>query len=237
MPSGFISVDLQASQASEEIAETFQKVFAISHEDIKHALYNLLLPYEEADNDYYYISAVYDNYFAYEGWMTGAIYGQNYTKDGDNVAFDGERFNLHRELLTDSEYAELMSMRANYAALAQFKTDTENAQLRAQRETILSDQKYSVLAEKGYFDKAELLKLRKTGAMLQGHPDMKHIPGVDMTTGSLGQGLSVANGMAMASKLGKEGEKTSTIAKNNNAAIIVIEVSSITFHPSIRSFK
>ena len=60
---------------------------------------------------------------------------------------------------------------------------------------------YSVLAEKGYFDKAELLKLRKTGALLQGHPDMKHIPGVDMTTGSLGQGISTAVGMALGGKI------------------------------------
>jgi transketolase len=60
---------------------------------------------------------------------------------------------------------------------------------------------YSVLAEKGYFPKKELVKLRKTGAMLQGHPDMKDTPGVDMSTGSLGQGLSVANGMALAGKL------------------------------------
>lgn len=60
---------------------------------------------------------------------------------------------------------------------------------------------YSVLAERGYFAKEELLKLRKCGQMLQGHPDMKGTPGVDMSTGSLGQGLSVANGMAIAGKL------------------------------------
>ena len=60
---------------------------------------------------------------------------------------------------------------------------------------------YAVLAERGFFKKEELLKLRKCGAMLQGHPDMKGTPGVDMSTGSLGQGLSVANGMAMAGKL------------------------------------
>ena len=61
---------------------------------------------------------------------------------------------------------------------------------------------YSVLAEKGFFSTDELLKLRKTGAMLQGHPDMKHIPGIDMTTGSLGQGISAAVGMALGGKLG-----------------------------------
>lgn len=60
---------------------------------------------------------------------------------------------------------------------------------------------YGTLAEKGYFPKEELLGLRQTGRMLQGHPDMKRIPGVDMSTGSLGQGLSAANGMALAGKL------------------------------------
>ena len=63
---------------------------------------------------------------------------------------------------------------------------------------------YGTLAEKGFFPKAELLKLRKCGEMLQGHPDMKGTPGVDMSTGSLGQGLSVANGMALAGKLDKK---------------------------------
>lgn len=60
---------------------------------------------------------------------------------------------------------------------------------------------YATLAEKGYFPKEELMTLRKEGAMLQGHPDMKGIPGVDMSTGSLGQGLAAANGMALAAKL------------------------------------
>ncbi len=60
---------------------------------------------------------------------------------------------------------------------------------------------YAALAEKGYFPKEELLGLRQTGRMLQGHPDMKGIPGVDMSTGSLGQGFSAANGMALAGKM------------------------------------
>lgn len=64
---------------------------------------------------------------------------------------------------------------------------------------------YAVLAERGYFDKEELTSFRKLGSILQGHPDMKHIPGVDMTAGSLGQGLSSANGMALSSKLDGRG--------------------------------
>ena len=60
---------------------------------------------------------------------------------------------------------------------------------------------YSTLAEKGFFPKEDLVTLRHTGSYLQGHPDMKHIPGVDMSSGSLGQGLSTAVGMAAAAKL------------------------------------
>ena len=59
---------------------------------------------------------------------------------------------------------------------------------------------YSVLAEKGFLPKEDLVTLRHTGSYLQGHPDMKHIPGVDMSSGSLGQGLSAAVGMAAAGK-------------------------------------
>ena len=66
---------------------------------------------------------------------------------------------------------------------------------------------YSVLAEKGYFDKELLKTFRKIGSNLQGHPDMKKVPGVDMTTGSLGQGLSAAVGMALASKMDQAGCK------------------------------
>ena len=59
---------------------------------------------------------------------------------------------------------------------------------------------YSVLAERGFFPKEDLTTLRQIGSVLQGHPDMKHIPGVDMSTGSLGQGISTACGMALSAK-------------------------------------
>ena len=59
---------------------------------------------------------------------------------------------------------------------------------------------YSVLANRGYFPVEDLKTLRQIGSVLQGHPDMKHIPGVDMSSGSLGQGISTACGMALSSK-------------------------------------
>lgn len=63
---------------------------------------------------------------------------------------------------------------------------------------------YATLAEKGFIPKEELVTLRKIGSRLQGHPDMNLVPGVDMSTGSLGQGLSTAVGMALAAKLDKK---------------------------------
>lgn len=64
---------------------------------------------------------------------------------------------------------------------------------------------YATLAEKGYFPKEELLTFRNISSYLQGHPDMKNTPGVDMSTGSLGQGLSAASGMALSSKMDEKG--------------------------------
>lgn len=60
---------------------------------------------------------------------------------------------------------------------------------------------YAALAEKGFIAKEDLLSLRKIGSKLQGHPDMRKVPGVEISTGSLGQGLSAANGMALAGKI------------------------------------
>lgn len=68
-----------------------------------------------------------------------------------------------------------------------------------------SEALYATLAEKGYFPKEDLITFRHIDSPFQGHPDMNKVPGVDMTTGSLGQGLSAANGMALASKIDKQG--------------------------------
>ncbi|MBW4827703.1 MAG: transketolase [Clostridiaceae bacterium] len=76
---------------------------------------------------------------------------------------------------------------------------------------------YAALAEKGYFPKEELNNLRKIDSMLQGHPDMKGTPGVDMTTGSLGQGLAAANGMALAGKLDNKDYKVYALIGDGEA--------------------
>lgn len=70
---------------------------------------------------------------------------------------------------------------------------------------------YATLAERGFFPEEEITYLRKLGHILQGHPDMKKIPGVDMSSGSLGQGLSIANGMALYAKTNNQSYRVYTI--------------------------
>lgn len=148
----FIDDDEPKKKANNALTRTFE----ISHDDIRYALYNLLSSYEDADNEWYYITGVYDSYFVYENWDGGKIYGQKYTKDNDNVALDGERYSLHKTYLTDSEYAEIESMRSNYAELKAFKENVEKNELHSKKESLLADEKYSVLS-----DNEEFTELKK----------------------------------------------------------------------------
>jgi transketolase len=76
---------------------------------------------------------------------------------------------------------------------------------------------YAVLAEKGFFPKEELATLRKLGSKLQGHPDMKKVPGIDMTTGSLGNGLGIGVGMAKAAKIDQKDYRVYVVVGDGEA--------------------
>ena len=93
-----------------------------------------------------------------------------------------------------------------YLYFEEMNIDPKNPKLESRDRFVLSKGHtapalYAVLAERGYFDKEELKTLRKTTSRLQGHPDMKGTPGVDMTTGSLGLGISASCGMALSGKV------------------------------------
>jgi len=93
-----------------------------------------------------------------------------------------------------------------YLYFEELKVDPKNPKAEERDRFVLSKGHcapalYACLKEKGFFTEAEMQDFRQVSGILQGHPDMKHIPGVDMTTGSLGQGLSAAVGMAIAGKL------------------------------------
>lgn len=100
-----------------------------------------------------------------------------------------------------------------YLYFKEMRIDPENPTKRDRDRFVLSKGHaspllYAVLAERGFFDKSLLKTFRKIDSVLQGHPDMKGVPGVDMSTGSLGQGFSVATGMALAQKMDNNGFRT-----------------------------
>lgn len=103
-----------------------------------------------------------------------------------------------------------------YLYFAKMNIDVKNPKMHERDRLVLSKGHcapalYSVLAQKGFFDERELKRLRHIGAMLQGHPDMKGTPGVDMTTGSLGQGISAACGMALSGRVSNDDYKVYAI--------------------------
>lgn len=128
--------------------------FEISHDDIRVALYNLIEQYDEIDNEYYGIRAVYDKYFVMQGWCNGKLYRQAYTVDGDNVALEGDRQEVFEMILTESEKLAIEKMREDYTALEgkyselkAFKDSYDAAQLKAQKDAVFASEEYSVLAD------------------------------------------------------------------------------------------
>lgn len=185
--------------------ENMTKTFEISHDDIRNALYNLLSSYEDADNEWYYITGVYDSYFVYESWDGGKIYGQKYTKDNDNVSFDGERYNLHKEYLTDSEYTEIQDMRSNYSSVVEELNTYKSAEVFADKMTVFDDEAYSEyldtdefkalmsedsvnkyskeeLSEKADATLGKLVKKNKTFSFAGETPQKKHVSRVAFNT-------------------------------------------------------
>ena len=134
----------EGEPAGEQFAEKLVRTFEISHEDTRYALYNLLSSFEELDNEWYWITNVYDSYFVYENWEGTKIYRQDYSKNGDNVSFENERVELFKELLTASEKAELDALRSNYSAisekLAQYEAEPNKME-------ILNSESYAKIAE------------------------------------------------------------------------------------------
>lgn len=128
--------------------------FEISHEDIRGALYNLLAIYEEEDNEWYWVANVYDSYFIFENWYGDKLYKQEYSVDGDNVSLSGDRQQMFKMILTESEKLAIDKMREDYAALEskynelkEFKEQYDAAELKAKKDEIFEREEYSILAD------------------------------------------------------------------------------------------
>ena len=145
---------------SKKNSENFVKNFKveISHEDIRYALYNLIAEYEESDNEWYGIYAVYDDYFVMQGWFNGKFYKQGYSVDGENVSLDGERTELFQMLLTESEKLAVDKLRGDYAELEAkynelktFKDNYDAAETKSKKDEIFANEAYDEIRESDEF--------------------------------------------------------------------------------------
>lgn len=152
--------DNAGDDESKKNSENFVKNFKveISHEDIRYALYNLIAEYEESDNEWYGIYAVYDDYFVMQGWCNGKFYKQGYSIDGENVSLDGERTELFQMLLTESEKLAVDKLRGDYAELEAkynelktFKDNYDATEIKAKKDSIFADEAYNDIRESDDF--------------------------------------------------------------------------------------
>lgn len=141
----------EQTEETKEFSKVFEIRFQISHDEIRYALYNLIGQFEELDNDWYYIRSVYDDHFVMQAWGSGDIYGCKYSKDGDNVSLDGERYKLFEELLTESEKTKLDEMRSNYSAIQTELNVYKKAELDAQKDAVFADESYAGFLETDEF--------------------------------------------------------------------------------------
>ena len=127
--------------------------YEISHEDIRSALYKLMSTsgWENEVNDWLFIQAVYDDWFVTKGYFTDQLFGCKYKRDGDSVSFDGDRYAVHAEYLTDEEVASLSEMRANYSSIKESLKKYQDAEIEAQKNEILNLEKYSKYLETEQF--------------------------------------------------------------------------------------
>lgn len=142
--------DPEGEPEGEQFAEKMVRTFELSHDDIRYALYNLLIPYEESDNEYYWIMEVFDSYFVYQGY-SGKVYGQKYYKDGDNVEFEDERYELFLEYLTESEKTALAEMRSNYTAIEAQLKEYQLKEETAKKDAMFVSEDYSSISDKEEF--------------------------------------------------------------------------------------
>lgn len=128
---------------STESSEDMVRSFSISHEDIRYALYNLLDAVSADDNDWYCITSVFDDYFIYENWNVGKIFGQKYSVKDDTVAFDGDRYELFKEYLNADEKNKLETMRSNYASIVAELDKYKSEEAYAEKMAVFDDEAYA----------------------------------------------------------------------------------------------
>lgn len=145
------SEEVKFSKVVNKFEKSIQIVYELSHEDIRGALYALLQAFEVEQNDWFFISNVFDDRFVCENWDGTVLYGCRYSKDGSNVSLEGDFYKLYKEILTTEEKATLDEMRSNYSAIQTKLSAYEKAELDAQKATIFEDASYANFLENDEF--------------------------------------------------------------------------------------
>ena len=144
-----VNESLKPEKYSISMSNGTVKEFALTLDEINNALYMLVNDtYGEADDAWYSVQVYEDGTLIMMDWWNNKAFRQSYEREDDNFSLVGERVAVKQIWVTDEEETSLNEMKSNYASLVQFKEDTESAQLHAQREAVLYDDKYNVLAEK-----------------------------------------------------------------------------------------
>lgn len=116
--------------------------FELSHEDIRSALYYLLSAYEEEENEAYSIVKVYEDKFIFQSWFTGSFYGQKYQSENDEVSFDGDKYPVFLEFLTEDEVSSLNELRTENMSLKESLNKFQKEADDKSKDSILSDVSY-----------------------------------------------------------------------------------------------
>lgn len=144
-------VEAEEVVESEEVVENHELKYELSHDDVRYALYNLIAAKSEDDYYYTWIAEVYDSKFIYQDCRDNKFYRQKYTKDGDNVALDGDAVEVFSEWLSKDEKDALDALKADYAVLKEFKDNYDLVALRAEKSAVLDSAEYAEIKDTDEF--------------------------------------------------------------------------------------
>lgn len=129
-------------EVHEEVEEKFEIKYELSHDDIRQGLYELLNARSESGYYYAWIMEVFDDKFIYEDWEECRYYRQSYSRDGDNVALDGDAVEVFNEWLTQEEKDALDALKSSYAELKAFKETYDATVLKAEKDAVFESAEY-----------------------------------------------------------------------------------------------
>jgi hypothetical protein len=136
---------------TEPVVENHELKYELSHDDVRYALYNLIAAKSEDDYYYTWIAEVYDSKFIYQDYRENQFYRQKYTKDGDNIALDGDPVEVFSEWLSKDEKDALDALKSDYAALKDFKDAYDAEKTKAEKMAVLDGAEYAEIKETDEF--------------------------------------------------------------------------------------